>query len=250
MKKIIIPILALVIASCGGGNNNQTQGGNTNADPKATESQSATASETAAPKKLGDFLTQDLRMHNFFGKVKTAKTTIYDCGADQKPLPDSETYEDYYVPEYDADGHFKTYIDVAFSVSGIKKKDGDRILEAEEKIADFGDQPINAVWTYNANNQVKTYHVDGIEGRSDEEYFYNAEGELTKVTSEASGEGEMTRTTTSYKILARDANGNWTERFATIESEDGSWDDAKQDFANFQKRDTRYELHKREIQYY
>jgi hypothetical protein len=48
MKPIIIPIFALVIASCGGGNNNQTQGGSNATDTSTTNT------NTASTQKAGD----------------------------------------------------------------------------------------------------------------------------------------------------------------------------------------------------
>ena len=87
---IYITLLALAtLASCGGGsqqNQNQTVAPETSTQQTAKPDNQ----QAAKPKKTEQFLTQDLRMHNLFGKVKTFKTMITHCGADQKPLNPSE----------------------------------------------------------------------------------------------------------------------------------------------------------------
>ena len=250
--KLSITLLALAtLASCGGGSQqNQT------ATTETSTQQSATTDnqQTAAPKskKTEQFLTQDLRMHNFFGKVKTFKTVITDCSADQKPLnPSDKPYEDYFSLEYDADGHFKGDItDMAINVSGVKKRDGDKILEASSPIEDFPGEEISGVWTYNADNLVQKFVAKGIESQAEYEYSYNDDCELTQTLERSSAEGQRYKVKTTYQILKRDAQDNWTERFATIEEEIADWDPAKQDFGAYQKQENRYELQQRTITYY
>ena len=248
--KLSITLLALAtLASCGGGSQqNQT------ATTETSTQQSATTDnqQPAAPKskKTEQFLTQDLRMHNFFGKVKTFKTVITDCDANQKPISE-EPYDAYFTLEYDADGHFKGDItDMAINVSGVKKRDGDKILEASSPIEDFPGEEISGVWTYNADNLVQKFVAKGIESQAEYEYSYNDDCELTQTLERSSAEGQRYKVKTTYQILKRDAQGNWTERFATIEEETAGWDPAKQDFGAYEKQETRYELQQRTITYY
>jgi hypothetical protein len=249
---IYITLIAVAtLASCGGGSQqNQT------ATTETSTQQSATTDnqQPAAPKskKTEQFLTQDLRMHNLFGKVKTFKTMITDCGADQKPLnPSDKPYEDYFSLEYDADGHFKGYItEMAINVSGVKKRDGDKIIEASSPIEDFAGVELSGIWTYNADNLVQKYVAKGLESEAEYEYTYNDDCELTQTLERSSAEGQSYKVKTTYQILKRDEQGNWTERFATIESETADWDSDKQDFGAYQKDETRYELQQRTITYY
>ena len=53
------------------------------------------------------FLTQDLRMYNFFGRVKNYK--IIETYTDSLQNPKS-CYEPSFSLEYDADGHFVKYV--------------------------------------------------------------------------------------------------------------------------------------------
>lgn len=249
---IYITLIAVAtLASCGGGsqqNQNQTAA-------QGTETQQAAKpdnQQAAKPKKTEQFLTQDLRMHNLFGKVKTFKTMITDCGADQKPLnPSDKPYEDYFSLEYDADGHFKGYItEMAINVSGVKKRDGDKIIEASSPIEDFAGVELSGIWTYNADNLVQKYVAKGLESKAEYEYTYNDDCELTQTLERSSAEGQSYKVKTTYQILKRDEQGNWTERFATIESETADWDSDKQDFGAYEKQETRYELQQRTITYY
>jgi len=193
------------------------------------------------------FLTQDLRMHNFFGKVKTVKTMITDCGADQKPIGDQR--EDWSRLEYDAEGHFVKYLEGFTTTDDIKQKDGDKIIRTETLIEDYGVSVI-CEYTYDDNGLVKTEDVKGIECNSITEYTYNDDCELTQTLEHSSGEGQNLKIRTSYQILKRDEQGNWTERFATIETETAAWDSNKQDYGAFQKEENRYELQQRTINYW
>jgi hypothetical protein len=249
---IYITLIAVAtLASCGGGSQqNQTATTETSTQQSATTDNQQPA--TPKSKKTEQFLTQDLRMHNLFGKVKTFKTMITDCGADQKPLnPSNKPYEDYFSLEYDADGHFKGYItEMAINVSGVKKRDGDKIIEASSPIEDFAGVELSGIWTYNADNLVQKYVAKGLESEAEYEYTYNDDCELTQTLERSSAEGQSYKVKTTYQILKRDEQGNWTERFATIESETADWDSDKQDFGAYQKDETRYELQQRTITYY
>jgi hypothetical protein len=231
----ILSLSALSLFSCGGNLQHATI--------QTTENQSV-------EKKSGEFLTQDLRMYNFFGKVRTFKTVYYDCGENKEPLPCFEgPYEDYFSLEYDENGRFKTEVMPAFTLESVKKKDGGKILEAEQLIEEF-DQKISAAWTYNADNQVQKLVFNGIENKSETEYFYNSDGELTKETSVSFAEGQGFKDKTYYEIMKRDSAGNWIERFAKIESEQCSWDSDKKQYGEYKKQENRYTIQKREISYY
>ncbi len=245
MKKLLLILpIAAILNSCGGRVAQQNQ-------TVASENTSQQVS-TPKPKKTEQFLTQDLRMHNLFGTVKTFKTMITDCGADQKPLnPSSEPYEDYFSLQYDAQGHFTGDItDMAINVSGVKKREGDKIIEASSPIEDFPGMEISGVWTYNGDNLVQKYVAKGVESEAEYEYSYNEDCELIQTLERSSAEGQNYKIKTSYQILKRDEQGNWTERFATIETETAAWDSNKQDYGAFQKEENRYELQQRTITYY
>ena len=246
MKKTIFfsAFAALALFSCGGASTQQNQ-------IVASQTTSQQVS-TPKPKKTEQFLTQDLRMHNLFGKVKTFKTVITDCDANQKPLnPSEEPYDDYFSLQYDADGHFTGDItDMAINVSGVKKREGDKIIEASSPIEDFPGMEISGVWTYNDDNLVQKYVAKGVESAAEYEYSYNDDCELLQTLERSSAEGQNYKIKISYQILKRDEQGNWTERFATFETETAGWDSNKQDYGEFQKEDTRYELQKRTITYY
>ena len=193
------------------------------------------------------FLTQDLRMYNLFGKVKTVKTMITDCSADQKPIGDQR--KDWSRLEYDAEGHFVKYLDGFTTTDDIKQKDGDKIFRTETLDEDYGVSVI-CEYTYDDNGLVKTEDVKGIECNSITEYTYNDDCELTQTLELLEAEGQNYKIKTSYQILKRDEQGNWTERFATIETETAAWDSNKQDYGAFQKEENRYELQQRTINYW
>ena len=193
------------------------------------------------------FLTQDLRMYNLFGKVKTVKTMITDCSADQKPIGDQR--KDWSRLEYDAEGHFVKYLDGFTTTDDIKQKDGDKIIRTETLDEDYGVSVI-CEYTYDDNGLVKTEDVKGIECNSITEYTYNDDCELTQTLELLEAEGQNYKIKTSYQILKRDEQGNWTERFATIETETAAWDSNKQDYGAFQKEENRYELQQRTINYW
>jgi len=235
MKKYVFILSTLLLFSCGDGKKGQT--------PKPSENQTV-------KEKTAKFLTQDLRMYNFFGKVKSFKTMLYDCDENKEPLPCFEgPFEDYFTLEYDENGRFKNEIMPAFTLESVKKKDGDKILEAEQLIEDFN-QNISAKWTYNADGQVYKLFFQGIENKAEYEYFYNSDGELVKETSVSFAEGQGFKDKTTYEILKRDSEGNWTERFAKIETEQSLWDSDKQQYGEYKKQENRYQIQKREIKYY
>lgn len=207
-------LLAAILTACGGNNQPQATGNanseaQTDAKPQTTTEQPAVQQPA---KKTLPFLTQDLRMYNFFGKVKTFKTIETITDADQKPIGNPS--EDWCKIEYDANGHFVKFLDGFTTTDDIKQKDGDKIIRTETPIEDYGGMPAISEYTYDDNGLVKTMDVKGIEGKSITEYTYNDDGELIKTIEKGSAEGSAFEDETTYTILERDANKNWTKRFS------------------------------------
>ncbi len=215
-----IVLLSAILTACSGNNSKTTDNANSEAQADAKQQTSAEQPAAQQPaKKTPPFLTQDLRMHNLFGKVKNVKTTETDTDADQKPLGDPT--EDWFKLEYDADGHFVNNVSENAQKGNIKQKDGDKIIRTETPIEDFGGIPVIVEYTYDADGLVKTKNIQGIESKSTVEYTYNDDGELVKESVKGSGEGSIFEDETTYTILERDANKNWTKRFAKKSFKEG-----------------------------
>ena len=232
----ILPALLLtaVISACGGSNTNNSQSSsNNNAKP-----------QTAAEQQQPSFLTQDLRMYNLFGKVKTFKTIKTVTDADQKPQ--GEPSEDWFTLEYDSDGHFVKDVSTWAGKSNIKSVDGEKITRTETPIEDFGGIPVIVEYTYDTDGLVKTAKVQGIEGKSSTEYTYNAEGELVKEIETSSGEGMVSIKEMTYTIIDRDTNKNWTKRFVKTTIKEGD-DDGTDEFGS---ETPSFELQTRTITYW
>ena len=247
MKKhlIIFSISVFTLCACGG---RQLQNQDASSD-NVKVVDTIKKIEKSQEKHSDKFLTQDLRMYNFFGRVKSFHTMVYECDANQKY--DSNNFADDFLSlEYDENGHFKDKIDSFNELKDVKKRDGEKIIEASYAIEDFDGETIDTKWIYNAQNQVECETESGIEGSCETHYFYNNDGELTKMTSKTFGEGCGYNTTITYIILKRDNFGNWTERFATIDDDMCCWDAQKQDYGAYKKQPIRFEYHIREISYY
>ena len=241
-----IALLSAILTACGGGNNTKTTG-NANSEAQADAKPQTSTEQPAAQqpaKKTLPFLTQDLRMYNFFGKVKTFKTIETITDANQKPQEDPS--EDWFTLEYDADGHFVKNVSIWAEKTNIKSKDGDKITKTETPIADFGDEPVIVEYEYDSNGLVKTTKVQGIEGKSSTEYTYNDDGELVKEVEKASGEGSVSVTERTYTIIDRDANKNWTKRFVKTTFKEGDDDGS----GKFGPEETSYMLQTRTITYW
>lgn len=248
MKKrhyLPIVLLSAILTACGGNTPKATA---TQDDAKPTTQDNAktqTTTEQKPAKKQLSFLTQDLRMHNLFGKVKDIKTVNTDTDADQKPLGDP--MEDWFKLEYDADGHFVKNVSENAQKGDVKQKDGDKIIRTETPIEDFGGIPVIVEYTYDADGLVKTKNVQGIESKSSVEYTYNADGELVKEIEKGSGEGSIFEDETTYTILERDSNKNWTKRFAKKTFKEGP-DDGSGKLEPY--GDPSYQLQTRTINYW
>lgn len=243
MKKIFTPMLAVamaIICSCNSQTNN-----NETTDNQENKTRNIESVKQTENKQQPNFLTQDLRMHNFFGKVKDYETLINDVDANRNPLPNTSAYQDFCTIKYDSDGHFVDFITEFYTVDQVTRKDGDKIIEAERLIEEYNIK-IKTIFTYNAQNQLETYKTKGPESESDTKYFYNNDGELIKTVENSSGEGMIYKLEIIYTILERDVNKNWTKRFVEYKTQTKPIDNS----ADFKDEAPRYEIQTRTINYY
>lgn len=235
-----VALLSLSLAACGGGN-----GGNnaqTVAQDKAQE-QSAQP-EQAQPDKQ-PFLTQDLRMYNFYGKVKNFKVMVSE--ADAKMNPQGTPMDNVYLDlEYDADGHFVNAVSESATKKDIVAMDGDKIIKTETAIEDFAGCKISSEYTYDETGLLKLAVCAGMECNSTCQYTYNADGELVKLIEKSAGEGMVNETEMTFTILERDAHKNWTKRFVEINDKEGVDDGS----GKLEPQATKYELQTRTINYW
>lgn len=245
--KYILPamLISALLSACGGNTTNNAQQVAQDNAKTAAQSDAKPQTTTQQPaKKTLPFLTQDLRMYNLFGKVKTFKTIETITDANQKPQ--EEPSEDWFTLEYDTNGHFVKTVSNWAEKSNIKSQDGDKITKTETPIAEFGDMPVIVEYEYDSNDLVKTTKVQGIEGKSSTEHTYNDDGELVKELEKASGEGTVSVTEKTYTILDRDANKNWTKRFVKTTFKEGDDDGS----GKFGPEETSYMLQTRTITYW
>ena len=74
--------------------------------------------------------------------------------------------------------------------SHVKKREGDKIIEASSPIEDFPGMEISGVWTYNGDNLVQKYVAKGVESEAEYEYSYNEDCELIQTLERSSAEGQ------------------------------------------------------------
>ena len=193
------------------------------------------------------FLTQDLRMYNFFGRVKNYKIIEVTTDSLQNPNPNYKSYEPSFSLEYDADGHFVTYVSAYTEKKFVTKMDGDKIIEIKVPIEDYGDDVfVVNEYAYDANGFVKTENIYGVEGVETSEYTYNDDGELVKIFVKWEGEGTKREEEQQFIILERDANKNWTKRFKKIYYKEGDECDSCQ----FTVSGADYKIETRTINYW
>ena len=232
-----IVMTAIALSACTGSTT-------TNNTETTQQPQQTTIQTTIVEQNAPSFLTQDLRMHNLFGKVKNFTTMVSDADAQRNPI--GTPYEDFLKLEYDADGHFVNKVSEVANKNQIVERDGDKIIRTETPIEEFDGFPCKIHYTYNSNGFVTKMHCEGAEAISDWTYEYNTDGELIKARVSEAGEGMIAETEITYTILERDAQKNWTKRFIEYKTKQGEDDGS----GNLEQDEPRYELDTRSINYW
>lgn len=245
----IIALTASVLAGCSSNGKSPNASNEDSAVVDSNTVQQAIAEEpveqaTEQEALQSRFLTQDLRMYNFFGRVKNYK--IIETYTDSLQNP-KYRYEPSFSLEYDADGHFVKYVSQYTLKSCVTKMDGDKILETKDTIWDYGDDVfVVHEYAYDANGFVKTENIYGVEGVETSEYTYNDDGELVKIFVKWEGEGTKREEEQQFIILERDDNKNWTKRFKKIYSKEGD----ECDTCQFTVSGADYKIETRTINYW
>lgn len=216
-----------------------------NADSTKVDAPAAEAVEEKVEEK-SVYLSPDLALNDLKGKVSKCIYKSTDCHENGKV--DDGSYWQTEVKVFDVDYMLQPNAkeaDWRLNDPRLKRNDKGQIVTVSWFVSDFGCD-ISEEYTYNENGTLKTKKNNGIENAEEIVYTYKADGSLEKSVSKAAGEGMIYRTTSTYRVLESDENGNWTRRMQTQLCEDGP-DNGSGVYENSAKL---YLIETREISYY
>lgn len=240
MKKLLVPILALVlmsVTSC-----EYFKSGDSGEDGKDS-------CDTAEVVVSDVYCSPDLRLKELKGKVKECAYTMCVCDENGENMDEDCCVEEFcYVFDENGMFDFKSP-DFNWRLKDPKvKRDAEgRVVEAKWYISDY-DSYVSEEFVYDADGSVKICKNSGIESEDGMSYTYDKNGELIKSVSEGAGEGSIFRITMTYKILETDENDNWTVRFVKSLYEYGD-DDGSGTYDDDEKSEE-YHLQVRNITYW
>lgn len=204
MKKLLIPILTIVLMSVTSCEYFKTSG----------DSDGNDSCDTSAVEELhGKYNSPDLMFKDLKGKVKECAMTMYTCDEKgENANEDLVMHEENFV--FDEKGYIDLESpDLAWRLVSpkVKRDDDNFIVEVKWYISDY-DTYVSEEFVYNSDKTIKIHKNSGIESEDGESFTYADDGTLLKSVSTGAGEGSIFRTTSTYKILETDENGNWTRR--------------------------------------
>ncbi len=242
MKKILNFAFAIAgcafLMACG----KKSEQSSTNTDSLKVE---ASATDDAEDKNA--YLSPDLALNDLKGKVSKVTLKQTGCNPEGKVMTD-DSYWATTVKVFDVDNFLlpdAKETDWRLPNPRIKRNDKDQIVSVNWLVEDF-DCDVSEEYTYNEDGTLKSMKMIGIESCDETTYTYNADGSLQKSVSLGAGEGTIYRTTTIYRILETDAQGNWTRRLQSQTCEDGPDNGSGEYIGSMED----YILEVREISYY
>ncbi len=192
------------------------------------------------------YLSPDLALNDLKGKVSKCIYKSTNCR--ENGSVDNDSYWETEVKVFDVDYMLLPNAKEAewrLNDPRLKRNDKGQIVSVSWFVSDFGCD-ISEEYTYNENGTLKTKKNNGIESADETVYSYKADGSLEKSVCKSAGEGMIYRTTSTYRILESDENGNWTRRMQTQLCEDGP-DNGSGVYENSAEL---YLIETREISYY
>ncbi len=176
------------------------------------------------------------KMHKALSNIKDVSTTITttpEAKPQPKEKPKTSTVQPFLSPDlalYDLRGKVKSVktgdITISFTTDGkikamngnpisqiykIKRDSKGRITHMEELETDYDGGHSGEVYTWAANNLVKTMSWYNPEGDVATSYYYDQNGYLSKKTRKGFA-GDTVDEINTYKYLKTDNFGNWTMR--------------------------------------
>lgn len=158
----------------------------------------------------------DLVLHELKGPVKEVVLNVQSADQDKRPLdaPLIFTYA------FSADGSLLSEDGKTFTHDDFKRDDSGRLIEIQNNQDGevFIDETRN--YTYNGSHAYPDTIFVRISGEvsnyTTTANTYDEEGNLISAHNRLVFDGNISDSRITYEILERDAQGNWTKRFATI----------------------------------
>lgn len=252
MKKTIYVALAaslLFVSSCGSKQDGAKDDSKQSVEQKdgANEGSDAETVEDGveASGEVEEYLSPDLRLDDLKGNVAKCLYKKTSCDKDGNVVNDS--YWTKYVKVYDVDNFLNVQADETdwrLLNPTLERNEKEQIVKVSWYVEDY-DSYIDESYVYNADGTLKSSKFTGIESVDETKFTYE-NGLLVKSVNDGAGEGSVFRSTTSYKILDTDSNGNWTRRLLTTQFQSGPDDGS----GVYTESYVDYEIEVREIKYY
>lgn len=176
--------------------------------------------------KAPQYLSPDLAMQELGGKVKSMEYSVYNCDANGNRIDDDGSDAQALLFFFSADGTMTKGFVYEKGEMGPKliRNDKGQIDHTERMLIEYDFTYINS-FEYNTDGTVAGEKIKAPEFSCTTKNEYK-EGVLVGATAEERGEGTIYTTTSTFKVLGVDAQGNWVKRFcsSTIQSgpDDGS----------------------------
>lgn len=211
MKNFLLfsTICCCALVSCGGSNNSNGQDSKSKEDTSVVEGKIDTVSESVEKADL--YTMTDGKFFDLKGNVKKCVVSVY--AADENGNPESSKAESETTIEFDADGKYSVHS--GYDNWDCVRNDNGSINKFTWYCSDFGVTFVDSVSYNNAGFPVALSSKNL--GHQTFVFEYDADNELVSKSSTATyEEGVEGKTVSAYKILKRDAKGNWTKRVIDV----------------------------------
>ncbi|MBQ0049586.1 MAG: hypothetical protein KBT12_05050 [Bacteroidales bacterium] len=190
----------------------------------------------------------DLTLYELKGEVRQVVVDIQNTDADKAPLgePVRFTYT------FAKDGSLLAEDDKTFAKEDLKRDENGRLIELQINQSGEVDIQETRSYTYTGSHAAPDTIFTRISGEfsnaTTTSNTYDADGNLLAARMLEVFDGNTLESECKYQILERDAQGNWTKRFATItETEQLLDENCELGSPEFR---TRYQMETRQITYW
>lgn len=209
MKNFLLfsTICCCALVSCGGPNSSNGQTPDSKADSSVVEGQV----DTTSVKNVDLYTMVDGKFFDLKGNVKKCVISVF--AADEKGNPTSTKAESETTIEFGADGKYTVHS--GYNDWNCFRNDNGSINKFTWYCDDFGMEFVDSV-SYNNAGFPLTFSSNNL-GHQTFTFVYDADNDIVSKSSTATyEEGVEGKTESKYKILERDAKGNWTKRVTDV----------------------------------
>lgn len=234
MKNFLLlsTICCFALVSCGGQKSSNVQNTESKADTSVVEEQKDTVSESV--KNVDLYTMVDGKFFDLKGNVKKCVISVYT--ADENGNPTSSKAESETTIEFDADGKYSVHS--GYDNWDCVRNDNGSINKFSWYCSDFGMTFADSV-SYNNVGFPLTLSSNNL-GHQTFTFEYDADNELVSKSSTATyEEGVEGKTVSTYKILKRDAKGNWTKRLIDVAEGTKEFGAADYDYKRYKSLEVR-----------